>query len=101
MNAPLDYTIPAEEIPQVRLRALEDAWADDKKLADACDDDVVLRLLRQIHYGIHDDESLAGVADAIDDEITEVFRDDPSFSDWCEEAREQMSKEPGDDGEAV
>ncbi len=91
MNASLDYTIPSDEIPQVRLRALEDAWADDKKLADACDDATVLYWLRETHSAPF--HTLDTLAEHIECAISSAFSCDPSFSDWCDEAREKMSKE--------
>ncbi len=93
MNAPLDYTIPSDEIPQVRLRALEDAWADDKKLADACDSEQVLRWLRKTRTGLIGHATKAYIAEMLEQEISIAFQADPSFSDWCDEAREKMSKE--------
>lgn len=91
MNPKLDYTVPADEIPQVRQRVIENAWADDAKLADACDNATVLSLLRLTHSGPM--VALGELAAHIELSISSAIATDPSFSDWCDEAREQMATE--------
>lgn len=93
MNPKLDYTVPADEITQVRQSALEAAWADDAKLADACDNSVVQLWLRRTHGGMNTSAAQADAAAMIERMITAAFEVDPSFADWCDEAREQMATE--------
>ena len=97
MNPKLDYTVPADEIPQVRLSALEAAWADDNKLADACDNPTVQRWLRRTRSGLNTIPAQAHVATMIERTITAAFEADPSFADWCDEAREKMATEDSSD----
>ncbi len=84
------------EIPACRLRALENAWADDAKLADACDSSAVLHWLRRTRSGLNTRAAQADVAAMIERTITEALESDPSFSDWCDEAWLELEYEVPD-----
>jgi hypothetical protein len=93
MNDYIDLTIPSHEIPHVRIRALDDAWADDAKLADAFDNDDVLRLVRKLHYCKPTAEAFAETAQDLHAAINSALLSDPSFCDWCDEARLNISRD--------